>query len=377
MVYVLFSFLFYSKTYAVEDPLSRPNNFMGIHILFPSELDQAKDLVNSNGGEWGYVTIPIQIGDRDLNKWQAFMDEAKNLHVIPIIRLATQPNPHNTAVWRKPNPSDILDFANFLSSLSWPTKNKYVVLFNEVNRFDEWGGEYPDPSGYADLVSYASQVFKKTDPDFYLILAGMDASAPNDYTHYINGFTYLTELVSTTHVTDEVDGFASHSYPNPAFAAAPFENSKTGVATYRFEYTLINFHAARKLPVFITETGWSDKTVPDSVISRYYEMTFQNIWGKDKDKIVAITPFLLNSAGGPFEQFSFYKNGQPTDYLKTVLSLGKTKGEPDQTNIQLIPKADAHELPTSSFKNEKIASTNGYTLSPYVKLYFKTILGLN
>ncbi len=163
-----------SFAYAVEDPFSKPNNFFGIHILFPSELDQAKDLVNSSGGDWGYVTIPIQITDLNLEKWQDFMNNAKSLHVIPIIRLATQNDPHNTAVWRKPNPSDILDFANFLSSLNWPTKNKYVILFNEVNRFDEWGGDYPNPIEYAKLVSYASQVFKQRDPNFYLILAGMD-----------------------------------------------------------------------------------------------------------------------------------------------------------------------------------------------------------
>ncbi len=312
-------------SYAVEDPLARPNNFMGIHILFTGEIIQAKDLVNSSGGDWGYVTIPIQVVDRDLGKWQEFMDLARDLHIIPILRLATQNDPHNTAVWRKPTEYDILDFANFLSSLNWPTKNKYVILFNEVNRFDEWGGDYPNPSEYADTVAYAFDVFKQRDPNFYLILSGMDAAAPNDYKKYMNGFTYLEVLTQTTDVTQKIDGFSSHSYPNPDFSSYPSETKKVGVATYKYEYDLLNSASNKKLPVFITETGWSDKKIPESVLSKYYSFVFSEIWGKDKDKIVAITPFLLNAGGEPFSQFSFFKNGVAKETYKALIYLSKEK----------------------------------------------------
>lgn len=362
-------------SYAVTDPLARPNNFVGIHILFPSELDQAKNLINSNGGQWGYVTIPIQIGDRNLETWQDFMDDAKKQHIIPLIRLATQPDPHNTSVWRKPNLSDVLDFANFLSSLNWPTKNKYVILFNEVNRFDEWGGEYPDPIQYADLVSYANKVFKERDPNFYLILAGMDAAAPNDYKKYINGFTYLEDLMSGSDIASNIDAFSSHSYPNPDFSAPPFENNKVGIATYRFEYAILNKNPEKTLPVFITETGWSNKTLPESVISKYYKLTFENIWNKDKDKIIAITPFLLTS-GGQFGNFSFLENGRGKDYFKTVLAMSKVKGEPEKDTFQ---KAPALKTPVvlASETFTKTPVPKKIVWSPYVTMYFKTIFGLN
>src|ERR1035437_4042885 len=101
-------FLLPKPSFAIEDPLSLPNNKMGIHILFTSEINLAASLINSNGGDWGYVTIPIQAGDRDLNKWQQFMNDAKRLHVIPIVRLATEGDYFDTKVWRKPNENDIL-----------------------------------------------------------------------------------------------------------------------------------------------------------------------------------------------------------------------------------------------------------------------------
>lgn len=376
-VSLLFLLLFLipiGSSHAVEDPLSKPNNFYGIHILFPQELEPAKDLINSTGGDWGYVTIPIQATDMDLEKWQEFMDKAKELHIIPLIRLATQVNPRNTSVWRKPNDSDILDFANFLSSLEWPTKNKYVILFNEVNRFDEWGGEYPNPTEYAEIVSYAVDVFKNRDANFYLILGGMDAAAPNDYKRYISGFSYLTDLVETTDVPFLIDGFSSHSYPNPAFSQPPLEFRKVGVATYRYEYDLLNSRSVKKIPAFITETGWSNKTLPQSVISTYYQMTFQDIWEKDKDKIVAITPFLLSAAGEPFEQFSFFKNGKPAEFLQTILSFVKVKGDPlREQKTQQIASARKASLVAETFKSVKKKEK---PLSPYVSLYFKTILGL-
>lgn len=366
--------LFIDPAYAVEDPLSKPNNEMGIHILFPDELEAASKLVNSQGGKWGYVTIPIQIGDRDIDRWQTFMDNCKKFHIIPLVRLATEPDPLNTSVWRRPTDYDILDFANFLDSLSWPTKNRYVILFNEVNRSDEWGGVPPDPSEYAKVVNYANEAFKSRDENFYLILSGMDAAAPDDYVKYMSGFTYLEDLLKDPQITESIDGFSSHSYPNPDFSDYPSGTKKVSVSTYRHEYEMINKNASKKIPAFITETGWSDKKLPGSVISKYYTQTFTDIWNEDKDKIVAITPFLLNSVGGPFDHFSLLKNGEEKEYYKTLVGLPKEKGKPSLVSSPQVASATETKLDEKSF----IALNLDRSLvPPFAKLYFKTLMGLN
>src|SRR6266403_1297570 len=139
LILILFSFFLFPSArtaFAIEDPLAHPNNKIGIHILFTTEIPQAAKLINSNGGDWGYVTIPIQSTDRDRKKWQSFMNTCKKYHVIPLIRLATEGDFTDTAVWRKPQMNDIIDFATFLNSLSWPTQNRYIIIFNEVNRAD-------------------------------------------------------------------------------------------------------------------------------------------------------------------------------------------------------------------------------------------------
>ncbi len=208
-------------SYAIEDPLRTANNKFGIHILFPGELEQAAGLVNSNGGDWGYVTIPIQVGDKDLEKWNMFMHLARKIHVIPIIRLATEGDYFNTKVWRKPNESDVLDFANFLSSLDWPVKNKYIIVFNEVNRGDEWGG-VPNPLEYAQLFEYAIDIFKKRSDDFFILSAGLDNASINIPNSSFENYTFLRLMQDTTPgIFSKIDGISSHSYPNPGFSRPP------------------------------------------------------------------------------------------------------------------------------------------------------------
>lgn len=325
----LFVCLFPNSASAIFDPLSRPNNYYGIHILFPSELSEAATLVNSKTGEWGYVTIPIQAGDKDLEKWQNFMDSAKKLKLIPILRLATQGDPFKTASWSKPTATDILDFANFLNSLNWPIENRYVIVFNEVNRSDEWGGEAPSPEEYAGFLRYAYDTFKERSQNFYIIMSGQDNAAPNDGKKYMDNFVFLNKMLAhDPEIFTKIDGFASHSYPNPGFVAPPLPKKLVGITTYQYEYTLINAHSGKKVPAFITETGWDSSKLPGSVVAKYYKIAYDDFWGKDKDKIVAITPFLLNSQGGAFDIFSFVKNGQFTEYYAASEKMEKTKGQP-------------------------------------------------
>lgn len=369
----LFVVLFPSRVSAFFDPLSRPNNFQGIHILFPSELQDAAQLVNSKNGEWGYVTIPIQAGDKDLDKWQSFMDDCRRLKLIPIIRLSTEADPQNTNVWRKPTATDVLDFANFLNSLVWPIENRYVIIFNEENRYDEWGGEAPDPSAYADILSYAYDTFKDRSSDFFVIMGGLDNAAPNDKVKFMDNFYYLRKMYdSNPQVFKKIDGFASHSYPNPGFVAPPLQHQLEGITTYQYEYQTINAKSDHKVPVFITETGWDSAKLSESLISRYYQIAYDNFWNKDKDKIVAITPFLLSSQGGAYDVFSFIKNGKRTQYYVSSEQMEKTKGEPLMQKVQGVTAAKVGQLKkliVHKSSGEENALTKKIVIS-FVQLFF-------
>jgi hypothetical protein len=330
LFFVLISLLGLSlpmQTFAIENPLARPNNKIGIHILFTTEIPQAAKLINSNGGDWGYVTIPLQSNDRDLKKWQQFMAQCRKYHIIPIVRLATEGDYLNTTVWRKPQLADVVDAAKFLDSLSWPTKNRYVIIYNEVNRGDEWGGAV-EPSEYASLLSFAVTVFKSKNPDYFIISAGLDNAAPNQAKLYMNQYEYLRQMNrAVPGIFNQIDGLASHSYPNPGFSQPPIKESSTGVNSFKYERALAKQLNGKELPVFITETGWTSDIISDEKKTQYYQETFNTIW--NDPGIVAITPFILEARGGAFQQFSFMTaTGSATKQYQLVKDLLKTKGIP-------------------------------------------------
>ena len=311
---------------AAVDPLSVPNNKFGIHILFPEELQLASNLINSNGGDWGYVTIPIQSIDKDLDKWQKFMDQAKKLHLIPILRLATFPVED---YWPKPTLYDSVDFANFLNSLSWPIKNRYVILFNEPNRAAEWGRDV-DPAEYAQFASDTIDIFKERNSEFYILNGGLDMALPNSKTS-MDGLSYITQMgYSKPEIFSKFDAWNSHAYPNPNFSSSPENLNKMGIRSYEHELSLLrNTFGVTDKKIFITETGRNGETLSQDQISMYFQNAFDNIWSNQN--IVAVTPFLLSAGAGDFKKFSWLVNGNsPSTVYKNIQNIKKIAGLPEK-----------------------------------------------
>jgi len=333
LFFILLLLIFPNSIFAA-DSTNIPNNKFGIHILFPTELEDAAKLVNSSGGDWGYVTIPIQSNDKDLNKWQKFMDDAKRLHLIPIIRLATNGDYYNAKVWEKPNDENIVDFANFLNSLNWPVKNRYIVVYNEVNRGNEWGGS-PNPGEYAQILQYAVTSFKGRSSDFFILSAGMDNAAANT-SDAMNEYDFMRQMdIAVPGVFNQIDGIASHSYPNPGFSQPPTIVSDRSIYSFKSEDELAESLSNKTLPVFITETGWSAAVLPDSVIAPYYKIAFESVWSDPN--IMAVTPFLLIAGTDPFKQFSIMDTagGEFLRY-KTIFDYPKVKGLPILNEVKNV-----------------------------------------
>jgi len=378
-VFIALSYVFLllpKSCFAIEDPLSLPNNKMGVHILFPSEISLAANLINGNGGDWGHVTIPIQAGDKNLEKWQKFMDDAKKLHLIPIVRLATEGDYFNTVVWKKPSGDDILDFANFLNSLVWPVKNRYIVIFNEVNRADEWEGNL-DPKEYADILNYAVFVFKSLDKDFFIISSGLDNAASNASGQSMNEYDYMVAMNDAVPgIFSSIDGLGSHSYPNPGFRQMPYILTSKNIYSFSFEKNLAFRLSGKNLPVFITETGWSKDALSENQIAQYFKYAFDYVWS-DKD-IIAVTPFLLQAGQGPFFQFSLTnENGQYNQISQQLEKLPKIKGKPT-VNYGLSPSSDLapKNLPAETFpkkvqyENIPLEKTSTYNFAKwFLKLF--------
>ncbi len=331
----------FNKVFAVVDPLQRPNNKFGIHLAVADEqdLEDAARLVNSSGGRWGYVTLVIQENDRNREKWQRVFDKMRRLQLIPIVRLATYPEGNS---WRQPNPEDARAWAEFLDSLNWVVKNRYIVLFNEPNHATEWGGRV-NPEAYAEVAYAFAKELKKTNEDFFVMLAGFDQAAPNQPPLYLDEAEFFRRMFKrlqengVNSVFDYIDGLASHSYPNPGFSASPYALGKGSVRGYLWELSYLSYLGVGKsLPVFITETGWLRGS--ETKVAENFRAAFTNVWLPDP-QVVAVTPFVLNYQSQPFLGFSWKKEGSDEFYpqYEVIQQLAKPAGDPEQvTEIKLL-----------------------------------------
>ncbi len=334
LIIVFYLFIFFiSPVLAIYDPLQIPNNKIGIHILFPSELHEAAKLVNnSDQAAWGYILVPIQASDRNRKKWQNFLDDCRVERVIPIIRVATVPEGSS---WIQPNSFDLIDFANFLNDLKWPVQNRYIILFNEVNRPDEYGGTV-SPESYADILSNAIDIFKERSADFFILPAGLDNAAAN-YGGALSWSTYLNRMYrARPDIFSKIDGWTSHAYPNPEFSARPDKSGGNKIDSYRYDLKYLKKFTSKTLPVFITEAGWSNKNLSDRQVSLYYQYAFSKVWSDPQ--IVAITPFLFNAQDGPFKQFSFLDQNHKLKEFSYNLSVLATVGQPVIVALEVPPE---------------------------------------
>ncbi len=173
-------------------------------------------------------------------------------------------------------------------------------------------------------------------------------------------------------IVNKIDGFSSHSYPNPGFSQPPNATKEEGTATYKFEYDLLNENSSKKIPAFITETGWISDTLSEELVASYYKTAYEQIWGADKGKIVAITPFLLNSTGGQFENFSFIINGQKTQHYESTKNIEKASGEPLISEVK-GEKAEAEIKKVEKFFSKSPIDTSKIAqdlVTEYIKIFF-------
>jgi hypothetical protein len=243
-------------------------------------------------GSGGYVLELVRANDLDPVKWQRFVDGARNLGLIPIIRLATWQD-HARGYWVAP-PKDANGqtyhdlagrYARFAAALRTPGP-LYRVVGNEPHRGDEWSGR-PDPAEYAQFLLDVSSALHSADPGRLLVLnGGLDQYAPDSGGQEVNGFrsvdasTFLDGMQSANpRVWDAIDIWASHAYPLGPFSAPPGRRQfqiddlllggprstsppwpglyNRGINSYRWElFKLAAYGYQRSLRVFVTETGW-------------------------------------------------------------------------------------------------------------------------
>lgn len=331
----MFIFLFFIFFIFNSRPILASNNIFGLHLTQTQDIYQAKNIINSSNGDWGWATIVIRTDQLNPQMWQDFFNNCRRFHIIPIIRVATQMKNNN---WEKPNFSDIDKIANFLNSLNWPIQEQYVILFNEINHANEWGGEV-NIKNFADTSIYAYQKFKSLNKNFFILSSALDLAAPENPPEIKSAPNVYQEIYNyRPEYFDNIDGLASHSYPNHGFIGTPNDIGQHSIRGYQWELDFLKSLGIKKtFPVFITETGWPHREGEYKNNNFYTTETSVNFlkialekWEKDPN-VKAITPFAYNFPYEPFDHFSWVdklENIYP-EYQK-IIDIPKTKNTPIQ-----------------------------------------------
>lgn len=314
-----------------------PNNRFGIHLNEPdSDIEDAKKLVNTNG-DWGWVVMVIRANDRNKEKWQRIFNKLREDHLIPVVRIAGRPN--SAGFWERPSDNDAKDWADFLDSLIWPIKTRFVTIYNEPNHANEWGGSV-DPVDYARRFVEQAKSLKEKSPDFFILNGAIDAAPPNEMPNYASFEYFVSEAVkNNSEFLKYIDGWASHSYPNPDFAASERNEGRATIKSYVYEKKYLESLGKKIDYVFVTETGWKhsdginsqEARISSEEAARRYKIAFEEVW--TEDYLVMVAPFIINYPAEPFDSFSFLNPkvlGEKTEkYLpnfNAIKDLPKTAG---------------------------------------------------
>lgn len=323
------------KNDTIQKNIGYQNNKVGLYIYAEVKefSDLASKLANSNGGDWGYVLIPYNVKDYDESRWNNLFDRLSIQHLIPIIQLWDLDIGDDEKTDKQ-----IIKSAQFLNSLKWPIKQRYVSVYNETNDAKFWKGNI-DPEGYATILEKTINELKKHNEDFFIMNGAFNASARTGK-DVLDESAYLIRMnKSVPGIFKMLDGWASHPYPQPNFSGNKNGYGRDSIKAYEWELSLLATHfGVRDLPIFITETGWTHKeseypnnkteyTYNQYQVADNIKYAFEKVWLPD-DRIVAITPFTIKY-DAPFDNFSWItKNNSPYPQFTAIQSIKKISGKP-------------------------------------------------
>ena len=352
-----------------------PNNIVGLNVARlhqPLYIWAASDLVNANGGDWGYLTVVWTMQDREAPmaeyNLQLFLDRCFEFHVQPIVRVATKfeakreptvpgqpvvkPNPQGAeGTWMRPDWDEPQKWRDFFERGRWPTRHAWIIVGNEPNLGREWGGEV-DATGYARYLDHFLDVFADA-PRFDVVSGALDISNTTALPVMQDALEFLDAM------GEAVPGLFARL---PAWASNPYSVPGQGPSA---RYTHRAYEAeldriGREMPVLITEAGHL-QTGDEQEIARFYAEAFRD-WMADP-KVVAATPLFWHPDRNDFWMFELDKRGafvRKSPTYELLRRLPRVAGSPEYA------VTIANTARTTPFEAAEVAPADGPKEGPEV-----------
>ena len=176
-----------------------PNNIVGLNLARrhqPNFIAAAADIVNANGGAWGYADHPAdprgsRLGLRRTTL-QQLLDRCFEARLQPIVRVATRFD-EETGIWDRPTEDEPGRWRWLFEQVRWPNRLVWVIPANEPNLGREWGGQV-DVASYAHYLELFMNMFAGAESDrFQVVNAPLNLSNPHQPPEMQDAFEFLAE----------------------------------------------------------------------------------------------------------------------------------------------------------------------------------------
>jgi hypothetical protein len=280
-----------------------PNNIVGLNLARlhqPKYIWAAADIINANGGAWGYVTILLTNADRDGEipdfQLQQLLDRCFESQLQPIVRVATRFD-ETTGLWDRPTLDDPSLWRNLFERVKWPNRTVWIVPANEPNLGREWGGRV-DVATYARYLEHFLDVFADSDR-FKVVNGPLNLSNATNLPEMEDAFEFLSDLEEASPgLMARLPAWASNSYQVDGFG--------TGLRYTHRGYQAELDAIGRDMPVLITETGVQHNRNQDEE-ARFFADAYRD-WRADP-RVIAVTPLLWDPDIDDHWLFSFGSDG--------------------------------------------------------------------
>ncbi|MBI4089674.1 MAG: hypothetical protein HY424_03110, partial [Candidatus Levybacteria bacterium] len=220
--------------------------------------------------------------------------------------------------------------------------------------------------------------FKSLDDNFFIISSGLDNASANIPQKSMNQYSFMIQMnEEVPGIFKKIDALGSHSYPNPGFSSFPWIVTDKSISSFKFEKELADELSGKNLPIFITETGWSNKNLSKNQIASYFIFAFESVW---LDNVVAVTPFLLHAGVGPFSQFSLLnEDGNYNEVSLTLQRIPKIKGKPTinyNSNLTSNLLPSQNNIPVRTFSQKTQFEYPALEKTKTITTFFKWLLKL-
>lgn len=168
-----------------------------------------------------------------------------------------------TPTWARPAdtlgshpPTDMEAYARFLEALATRYKGRVAVyeLWNEPNLSYEWGGKFPDPIKYVEMLRVARPALQRGDPDAKLVVGALAVTSTTEQS--MDDLEWMEQFYQALGPHDGTlyDAFSTHPY---GFAQPPDFPPEQGLGLRRLEaHRAIMEKYGDTVPLWLTELGY-------------------------------------------------------------------------------------------------------------------------